>query len=87
MSRRKKYYKLFIAILPLILMLIGVGAYIYFSKDIEAVTVSTEDDMVYEGSVDKAGELLNPGDEVIVNLKVKNITESKKRKNRGEANL
>ncbi|MBS6887185.1 MAG: hypothetical protein KH200_04640 [Clostridium sp.] len=46
MGRRKKHYKLFIAILPLILMLIGVGAYIYFSKDIGVVTASTEEDMV-----------------------------------------
>ena len=71
MSRRKKHYKLFIAVLPLILMLIGVGAYIYFSRDIGVVTASTEEDMVYEGSIDKAGELLNSGDEVIVSLKVK----------------
>ena len=84
MGRRKKHYKLFIAILPLILMLIGVGAYIYFSKDIGVVTASTEEDMVYEGSVDKAGDLLNSGDEVIVNLKIKNITNNKKEKIEGK---
>lgn len=84
MSRRKKHYKLFIAVLPLILMLIGVGAYIYFSRDIGVVTASTEEDMVYEGSIDKAGELLNSGDEVIVSLKVKNITKNKKGKIEGK---
>lgn len=72
MNKRKELFRMFIAILPLVLLLFVIYTY----KD--TTTVATEGEAVYEGSIEQAGKLLNSGDEISVKFNVKNITGNKK---------
>lgn len=80
MNRRKSYLKIFIAILPLLLLLIVFGSKISPSDGEEVFSSFKQDELVYEGKIDSAGKLLNPGDEVTVNFIAKNTTNNKKEK-------
>lgn len=77
MDKRKIYFKIFVAIIPLLLLLVWFSSKINFSEDKEVFSTLTQG-MPCEWKLDSNGKLLNPGDEVTVNFTIKNITDSNK---------